>query len=36
MGPHNTEAARRKAYTALSTKPATLLLGRSARANPDT
>ncbi|MDQ2793429.1 MAG: heme-binding protein [Bacteroidota bacterium] len=36
VGPHNTEAARRKAYTALSTKTATLLLGRNARANPDT
>lgn len=36
VGPHNTEAARRKAYTALSTKTATLLLGRNARTNPDT
>ena len=36
VGPHNTEAARRKAYTALSTKTATLLLGRNARATPDT
>ncbi len=36
VGPHNTEAARRKAYTALSTKTPTLLLGRNARANPDT
>ena len=36
VGPHNTEAARRKAYTALSTKTATLLLGRNARLNPDT
>jgi uncharacterized protein GlcG (DUF336 family) len=36
VGPHNTEAARRKAYTALSTKTATLLLGRTARATPDT
>ena len=36
VGPHNTEAARRKAYTALSTKTATLLLGRNTRANPDT
>ena len=35
VGPHNTEAARRKAYTALSTKTPTLLLGRNARANPD-
>lgn len=36
VGPHNLEAARRKAYTALSTKTPTLLLGRNARANPDT
>lgn len=36
VGPHNTEAARRKAYTSLSTKTATLLLSRNARANPDT
>jgi uncharacterized protein GlcG (DUF336 family) len=36
VGPHNTEAARRKVYTALSTKTATLLLGRTARATPDT
>lgn len=36
VGPHNTEAARRKAYTALSTKTATLLLLRKAEANPDT
>jgi len=36
VGPHNTEAARRKAYTALSTKTATLLLLRNAEANPDT
>ncbi|SMB80035.1 protein of unknown function DUF336 [Hymenobacter roseosalivarius DSM 11622] len=36
VGPHNTEAARRKAYTALSTNTATLLLGRNARNNPDT
>lgn len=36
VGPHNTEAARRKAYSALSTKTATLHLGRAARANPDT
>ena len=35
VGPHNTEAARRKAYTALSTKTATLLLMRNAKANPD-
>lgn len=36
VGPHNTEAARRKAFTALSTKTATLLLARNARSNPDT
>lgn len=36
IGPHNTEAARRKAYTALSTKTATLSLLRSAEINPDT
>jgi uncharacterized protein GlcG (DUF336 family) len=36
VGPHNTEAARRKAYTALSTKTATLLLLRNAENNPDT
>lgn len=36
VGPHNTEAARRKAYTSLSTKTATLLLSRNAKANPDT
>jgi uncharacterized protein GlcG (DUF336 family) len=30
------EAARRKAYTSLSTKTATLLLSRNARSNPDT
>lgn len=36
VGPHNTEAARRKAYTSLSTKTATLLLSRNASANPDT
>ena len=35
VGPHNTEAARRKAYTALSTKTATLLLLRNAASNPD-
>src|SRR5690606_33374159 len=35
VGPHNTEAARRKAYTALSTKTSTLTLGRSAKSNPD-
>jgi len=36
VGPHNLEAARRKAYTALSTKSSTLTLGRNARSNPDT
>lgn len=36
VGPHNTEAARRKAYTALSTKTPTLTLARNARSNPDT
>lgn len=36
VGPHNTEAARRKAYTALSTKTPTLLLLRNATANADT
>lgn len=36
VGPHNAEAARRKAYTALSTKTATLLLSRNAKLNPDT
>lgn len=35
VGPHNTEAARRKAFTALSTKTSTLTLGRNAKANPD-
>lgn len=35
VGPHNTEAARRKAYTALSTKTPTLSLLRNAAANPD-
>src|SRR5690349_3601432 len=29
VGPHNTEAARRKAYTALSTKTSTLTLARN-------
>ena len=36
VGPHNTEAARRKAFTALSTKTPTLLLLRNADANSDT
>jgi len=36
VGPHNTEAARRKAYTALSTKTATWVLLRNAEKNSDT
>lgn len=36
VGPHNTEAARRKAFTALSTKTSTLVLLRNAAGNPDT
>jgi uncharacterized protein GlcG (DUF336 family) len=36
VGIHNTEAARRKAFTAASTKTATLVLARNARSNPDT
>lgn len=36
VGPHNGEAARRKAYTALSTRSATLGLARQARGNADT
>ncbi|UPQ80121.1 heme-binding protein [Flavobacterium azooxidireducens] len=36
VGPHNTEAARRKAYTALSTKTSTLMLLRNAESNNDT
>ncbi|MGY3053399.1 uncharacterized protein GlcG (DUF336 family) [Pedobacter sp. UYEF25] len=36
VGPHNTEASRRKAYTALSTRTATLVLLRNAQKNPDT
>lgn len=35
VGPHNTEASRRKAYTALSTRTATLVLARKAAAEPD-
>ena len=35
VGPHNTEASRRKAYTALSTRSATLTLARKAAADPD-
>lgn len=36
VGPHNTEAARRKAYTSLSTKTPTLSLLRAVKKNPDT
>ena len=36
VGPHNTVAAQRKAYTALSTKTATRQLADNARANPET
>ena len=36
VGPHNLEAARRKAFTALSTKTPTLILARNASVNPDT
>lgn len=35
VGPHNTVAAQRKAFTALSTKTATRLLSERARNNPD-
>ena len=35
VGPHNTEASRRKAYTALSTKSDTQALAVAARGNPD-
>ena len=35
VGPHNTEASRRKAYTSLSTRSATLDLARNAAAAPD-
>ena len=35
VGPHNTEASRRKAYTALSTRSATLDLARNAALDPD-
>ncbi len=35
VGPHNTEAAVRKAFTALSTKSPTRQLATNARANPD-
>lgn len=36
VGPHNTLAAQRKAYTALSTKSATGKLSDTARASPQT
>ena len=36
VGPHNTEAASRKAFTALSTRTSTLVLLRNAAQNPDT
>jgi uncharacterized protein GlcG (DUF336 family) len=36
VGPHNTEASRRKAYTSVSTQTPTLALSRNARSNPDT
>ena len=35
VGPHNTEASRRKAYTALSSKTDTQLLASNARGNLD-
>lgn len=35
VGPHNTEASRRKAYTSLSTKTSTLELLRNAEKNSD-
>lgn len=35
VGPHNTLAAQRKAFTALSTKTPTRLLAERARNNPD-
>ncbi len=35
VGPHNTEAARLKAYTALSTKTPTRLFAERARNNPE-
>ncbi|PST45212.1 hypothetical protein CYV15_01545 [Riemerella anatipestifer] len=34
VGPHNTEASRRKAYTALSTKTTSFILMQKAAANP--
>nr|GFD53970.1 hypothetical protein [Tanacetum cinerariifolium] len=35
VGPHNTLAAQRKAFTALSTKTPTRLLSERARTNPE-
>ncbi|WP_243443376.1 heme-binding protein [Psychrobacter sp. JCM 18903] len=35
VGPHNTDAAVRKAFTALSTKTPSRTLADNARANPD-
>jgi uncharacterized protein GlcG (DUF336 family) len=35
VGPHNTEASRKKAFTALSTRSSTLDLARNAAAEPD-
>ena len=35
VGPHNTDAAVRKAFTALSTKTPSRMLADNARANPD-
>jgi uncharacterized protein GlcG (DUF336 family) len=35
VGPHNTDAAVRKAFTALSTKTPSRILSNNARANPD-
>ena len=36
IGPHNTVASQRKAYTALSTKTPTRLFAERARSNPET
>ena len=36
VGPHNTVASQRKAYTALSSKTATRLFAERARSNPET
>ncbi|MBX9406482.1 heme-binding protein [Pseudomonas baetica] len=36
VGPHNTAASQRKAYTALSTKTPTRLFAERARSNPQT